>query len=243
MAQGHVSSQSLELWRGRRERRSSLRLLLPGSLCACGDCWCQPSRTGRTHGWHAAAAVRPLDWPQRSPRLRPSALRLQGLHDHRVARAGSCHHKKLAPVDAGLAERSHQRRRGGLMDAPAGSRQCRAGAPAGSQCRRRSDPMGALALPPQLCRQPPLSQAPLTIPGPTLSGGSAPAFSTLLKQSGLRRHQSWRQRRQQRHEEAGGEAALLSQRKGQQHPWALQRNRRLAPKKLLCQAMLKVCIF
>ena len=45
----------------RRERRSSLRLLLPGSLCACGDCWCQPSRTGRTHGWHAAAADRPLD--------------------------------------------------------------------------------------------------------------------------------------------------------------------------------------
>ena len=175
-------------------------------------------------------------------------MRLQGLHDHRVARAGSCHHKKLAPVDAGLAERSHQRRRGGLVDAPAGSKQCRwnpdhAGAPAASQRRRRSDPVGALALPPQLCRQPPLSQAPLTIPGPTLSGGSALAFSTLLKQSGLRRQQSWRQRRQQRHEEAGGEAALLSQRKGQQHPWALQRNRRLAPKKLICKAILKSCIF
>ena len=165
VAQAHVSSQNLELWRGRRERRSSLRLLLPGSLCAFGDCWCQPSRTGRTHGWHAAAAVRPLDWPQRSPRLRPSALRLQGLRDHRVARAGSCHRKKLAPVDTGLAERRHQRRRGSLVDAPAGSRQCRwnpdhAGAPAASQCRRHSDPVGALTLPPQLCRQPPSEPGP-----------------------------------------------------------------------------------
>ena len=134
------------------------------------------------------------------------------------------------------------------MDAPAGSRQCRwnpdhAGAPGASQCRRHSDPVGALALPPQLCRQPPLSQAPLTIPGPTLSSGSAFAFSTLMKQSGLRQQQSWRQRRQQRHEEAGGEAALLSQRKGQQHLWALQRNRRLAPNKLVCEAMLKFCMF
>ena len=66
-----------------------------------------------------------------------------------------CNVLVLAPVDAGLADRSHQRRRGGLVDAPAGSRKCRwnpdhPGAPAASQCRRRNDPVGTLALPPQL---------------------------------------------------------------------------------------------
>ena len=78
---------------------------------------------------------------------------------------------------------------------------------------------------------PPLSQDPLTIPGPTLSGGNALAFNTLLKQSGLWRQQSWRQRRQHRHEEAGGEAALLSQRKGQQHPWAFAAKPEARPQK------------
>ena len=129
------------------------------------------------------------------------------------------------------------------MDAPAGSRQCRVGAPAGRQGRRRSDPVGALALPPQLCRQPPLSQAPLTIPRPNLSGGSALAFSTLLKQSGLRRHQSWRQRRQQRHEEAGGEAALLSQRKRAAAPLGFAAKPEARPKNIFCIAILKLCIF
>ena len=117
------------------------------------------------------------------------------------------------------------------------------GRPRSEPVQEAQRPRGRPRLAPTAVQAAPSELGPSYDPRATLSGGSALAFSTLLKQSGLRRHQSWRQRRQQRHEEAGGEAALLSQRKGQQHPWALQRNRRLAPKKLLCKAILKFCIF
>ena len=80
----------------------------------------------------------------------------------------------------------------------------RAVGPAGSQRQRRSDTEGALALLPHLHRNFPQRQ-PLTTPGRTLCGGSALAFSTLLRQSELRRQPSRRQRPAQRPEEAGGE--------------------------------------
>ena len=80
--------------------------------------------------------------------------------------------------------------------------------PVVSQCRRHSDPAGARALLPHLHRNFPQRHA-LTTPGQTLCGGNALAFSTSLRQSGLRRQPSRRQRPEQRPEEAGGEEAPL----------------------------------
>ena len=179
-------------------------------------------------GWHAVFAARLLAWPQQSPRRSPSALRPQGLQDHRVAHATNCCHSRLAPADAlalpgllwrkgarvaGLGGRSHQRRRGGLVGVPTGRRQRpwspdHAVGPVVSQCRRHSDPAGARALLPRLHRTFPQRHA-LTTPGQTLCGGNALAFSTSLRQSGLRRQPSRRQRPEQRPEEAGGEEAPL----------------------------------
>ena len=228
VAQGRACFQSWGPWCGQRARRCKLPLLPPGSFCACGDCWCQPSETGRTSGWHAAYAARQQAWQQQSPRQRPNALQPQGLQDHRVAHAGSCCHRNLVPRDAlallrllrrkgvrevGRGGRSHRRRRGGLVGAPAECSQhlwslVHGGGPMGTQCPRHSDLEGVRALLPNQCWRPPQSQ-PSTTPGQTLCGGSALAFSTSLRQSGLRRQPSRRQRPEQRPEEAGGEEAPL----------------------------------
>ena len=92
------------------------------------------------------------------------------------------------------------------MGVPAGSRQHpwspdRVVGPAVSQRQRHSDPAAALALLPYLHRNFPQRQA-LTTLGQTLCGESALAFSTSLRQSGLRRQPNRRQRPEQRPEEA-----------------------------------------
>ena len=77
--------------------------------------------------------------------------------------------------------------------------------------------MGALALLPCHWRQPVSRQTFITLPGHTTFAGSAPAFSFLLRWSGLRRQQSWHQMPGQRLDKAGAEAALPFQRRRELH--------------------------
>ena len=79
-----------------------------------------------------------------------------------------------------------------------------AGGPVETQCPRHNDLVGVLALLPHQHRRLPQNQ-PYTTPGQTLCGGSALAFSTLLRQSGLRRQPNRRQRLEERPKEAAGE--------------------------------------
>ena len=79
-----------------------------------------------------------------------------------------------------------------------------AGGPVETQCPRHNDLVGVLALLPHQHRRLPQNQH-YTTPGQTLCGGSALAFSTLLRQSGLRRQPNRRQRLEERPKEAAGE--------------------------------------